>query len=175
MFESKRFWIILAGILSFLNISLIAGFIFLFINRPISPEPQQDPIFQLGSRLNLSDEQKDALHEEMNPEDQKNVHFQIMKYRNELIQLAQNDSVDNHLIDSLIHEIASMHAEMETETFARLQKLYRVANENQRFKLRKMMDSRNKHMERMSKRNAQKRLEQKTRNPEHKQRTTNSN
>jgi len=157
MFESKRFWIILTGILSFLNISLIAGFIFLFVNRPMSPEPPPDPVFQLGNRLNLSDDQKSALKEEFRPSEvQRFAQLQMMKHRNDLLRFAQSDSLDEKYVDSLINEIALMHAEMETQTFYRIRKLYQVSNETQRKRLRKMMENRTNHMERMQNRDINK-------------------
>jgi len=157
MFESKRFWIILAGILSFLNISLIAGFIFLFVNRPPSPEPPHDPVFQLGNRLNLSEDQKMALKEEFRPsEEQRNAQLQMMKNRNDLLRFAQSDSFDKNYVDSLINEIALMHADMETQTFYRIRKLFEVSNESQRKRLRKMMENRTNHMERMQNRDKSK-------------------
>ncbi|NCP84816.1 MAG: hypothetical protein GW823_07950 [Bacteroidetes bacterium] len=157
MFESKRFWIILTGILSFLNISLIAGFIFLFLNRPITPELPSDPVFQLGNRLNLSDDQKMLLNEEFRPSDEQRLdQLQMMKHRNDLLHYAQSDSLEKTFVDSLINEIAFMHAKMESQTFYRIRKLYQISNESQRKRLRKMMEMRSNHMVRMQNRDKNK-------------------
>lgn len=152
MFESKRFWIITSSILFLLNIALVLVVMVrpTFFSKPTLPAPEQpaDPFLNLARRLNLSDIQKQHLRERVQYDDRQINQQNLMINRHRLMKLAQNESVNTRLRDSLINEIAQQQIQLETMTFDRIHQLYRISNPEQRERFNRFSSLMSKRIER---------------------------
>ena len=146
MLETNRFWKFTAIALMVMNTVLIGVFIFMFINRPdtrmkprFNPDPN-DPVFQIGSRLDLSRDQKESLRDSSLLKQRESAKYELMKLRGALLRESRAENPDTELVDSLIRQIANQHAVMERETFKGIRKLREISTPKQRERFNKMID-----------------------------------
>lgn len=144
MFESKRFWMISTFSLLGLNVIVIGLVLFVFFTRPDAPpkEPRgmDDPIEKLGKRLKLSDEQRELMRDSVWYNTQRLQQRTMMSLRHQLINEGRNPDFNQTKVDSLIQEIAKLHASFEQNNFRDLRKLREISTPEQRERYDKMMD-----------------------------------
>lgn len=133
MFQSKRFWMYSTIILLIINLVVIAFSANLFINEPKKriKRNDRDPIFQMGSRLNLTDLQRDELRDKLAIANRKKNHMRMLKLRNELLMGVSDSTFNETKRDSIIMELARLQSEQELMTYNGLRNLRTILDDQQ--------------------------------------------
>lgn len=145
MVNNQRFWKITAISLMIMNTLVIGVFAFMLINRtdkkPIRFSfDTNDPVFQIGSRLELSPEQRELMRDSNLIQQRESTKYELMKLRGALLQESRSENPNTELIDSLINEIANRHATMERGTLYGIRKLREISTPQQRERFNRMID-----------------------------------